>query len=187
MKTNNKIKTIAQQLNVTDFPFVINDKNGNEIYWENSNGDWCRKEYDSYGNETRYENSKGFIEDRGPKDGVAEINTTKGIEHSNPLTNPSEHTLQELFAELKFGRPSANQEYLDKCIAELNEQEGTTTTNNFYLPNVESIKTPNYVGGYRLGGESGLQINFTYKPNWFHRTMMRLCFVYMYQGVRDSL
>ena len=123
MKTNNKIKTIAQQLNVTDFPFVINDKNGNEIYWENSNGDWCRKEYDSYGNETRYENSKGFIEDRGPKDGVAEINTTKGIEHSNPLTNPSEHTLQELFAELKFGRPSANQEYLDKCIAELNEQE----------------------------------------------------------------
>ena len=45
------------------------------------------------------------------------------MEHKNPLTNPSEHTLQELFAELKFGRPSASQEYLDKCIAELNEQE----------------------------------------------------------------
>lgn len=72
-KTNNKMKTIAQQLNVTDFPFEIKDKNGREIYWENSNGDWCRKEYDSYGNETHYENSKGFIEERGPKDGVVEI------------------------------------------------------------------------------------------------------------------
>ncbi len=103
----------------------------------------------------------------------------KEMEHKNPLTNPSEHTLQELFAELKFGRPSASQDYLDKCIAELNEQEAMkekTTTSNFYLPNVDPIRTPNYVGGYRLGGESGLQINFTYKPNWFHRTMMRLCF-----------
>lgn len=45
------------------------------------------------------------------------------MEHKNPLTNPSEHTLQELFAELKFGRPSASQKYLDKCIAELNGQE----------------------------------------------------------------
>ncbi len=47
----------------------------------------------------------------------------KEMEHKNPLSNPAEHTLQELFAELKFGRPSASQEYLDKCIAELNEQE----------------------------------------------------------------
>jgi len=47
----------------------------------------------------------------------------KGMEHKNPLTNPAEHTLQELFAELKFGRPSASQDYLDKCIAEINEQE----------------------------------------------------------------
>ena len=45
------------------------------------------------------------------------------MEYKNPLTKPAEHTLQELFAELKFGRPSASQNYLDKCIAELNEQE----------------------------------------------------------------
>ena len=39
------------------------------------------------------------------------------------------------------------------------------------------IKTPTYVGGYRLGNDTyHTQINFTYKPNWFHRTMMRLCF-----------
>ena len=33
------MKTIAQQLNVKDFPFGIKDKNGNEIYYESSYGD----------------------------------------------------------------------------------------------------------------------------------------------------
>ena len=33
------MKTIAQQLNITEFPFIITDKNGKEIYFENSNGD----------------------------------------------------------------------------------------------------------------------------------------------------
>jgi hypothetical protein len=37
------MKTIAQQLNITDFPFEINDKNGNEIYFENSTGYWYKK------------------------------------------------------------------------------------------------------------------------------------------------
>ena len=32
------MKTIAQQLNVTEFPFTIKDKNGNVIYCENSDG-----------------------------------------------------------------------------------------------------------------------------------------------------
>ena len=32
------MKTIAQQLNITDFPFIIKDTNGNEIYLENSIG-----------------------------------------------------------------------------------------------------------------------------------------------------
>lgn len=45
------MKTIAQQLNVKDFPFVINDKNGNIIYCEWSNGYWERWEYDSNGNQ----------------------------------------------------------------------------------------------------------------------------------------
>ena len=37
-----------------------------------------------------------------------------------------------------------------------------------------------YVGGYRIGERDGYyaQFNLTYKPNWFHRTMMRLCFGY---------
>jgi|SRR5210317_187238 hypothetical protein len=41
-----------------------------------------------------------------------------------------------------------------------------------------TINTPNYVGGYRLGTDHYFQFNLTYKPNWFHRTMMRLCFGY---------
>ena len=32
------MKTIAQQLNVTEFPFEIKDKNGNLTYFEDSTG-----------------------------------------------------------------------------------------------------------------------------------------------------
>jgi len=39
------------------------------------------------------------------------------------------------------------------------------------------IETPNYVGGYKMGTDADyFQFNLTYKPNWFHRTMMRLFF-----------
>jgi hypothetical protein len=54
------MKTIAQQLNIKEFPFEIKDKNGNEIYYETSNGYWWKTEYDSNGKETRYETSNGF-------------------------------------------------------------------------------------------------------------------------------
>ena len=79
------MKTIAQQLNIKDFPFIINDKNGNrtyrefsngtwskceydendnEIYYENFRGYWCKHEYDKNGNQTYYENSNGLIKDK---------------------------------------------------------------------------------------------------------------------------
>jgi hypothetical protein len=54
------MKTIAQQLNITEFPFIIKDKNGNETYYEDSNGGWYKREYDSNGNITYYENSTGY-------------------------------------------------------------------------------------------------------------------------------
>ena len=54
------MKTIAQQLNVKYFPFEIRDKNGNQIYYEDSNGYWVKKEYDSNGNEIYFEYSDGF-------------------------------------------------------------------------------------------------------------------------------
>ncbi len=43
----------------------------------------------------------------------------------NPLKRPLAHSLIDIFKELKFGRPAADQIYLDKCIAELESQEKT--------------------------------------------------------------
>jgi hypothetical protein len=51
--------TIAQQLNVKEFPFQIKDSNGSLIYFENSYGFWIKREYDSNGNQIYYENSDG--------------------------------------------------------------------------------------------------------------------------------
>jgi len=53
------MKTIAQQLNITDFPFEIKDKNGHLIYCEYSDNTWWRREYDSDGRERFYEDSDG--------------------------------------------------------------------------------------------------------------------------------
>ena len=57
------MKTIAQQLNVKEFPFKISDKNGKEIYNENSDGFWFKREYDSNGNQIYFEDSYGIIID----------------------------------------------------------------------------------------------------------------------------
>jgi len=78
------MKTIAQQLKVKEFPFRIQDSKGKEIYLENSDGTWIKREYDPRGNEIYseyydgywakheydsndriiyYENSTGYIED----------------------------------------------------------------------------------------------------------------------------
>lgn len=59
--------TIAQQLNVKDFPFVIRNHKGKEIYFEKFNGYWSKKEYDSNGMEIYFENSDGYIIDNRPK------------------------------------------------------------------------------------------------------------------------
>jgi hypothetical protein len=54
------MKTIAQQLNITEFPFVIKDSQGNVIYYEDSIGGWYKKEYDSQRKEIYYEDSDGY-------------------------------------------------------------------------------------------------------------------------------
>jgi hypothetical protein len=61
------MKTIAEQLNIKEFPFIIKDKDGREIYWENSTRFWLKTEYDSNGNKTYWENSEGKIIDNRPK------------------------------------------------------------------------------------------------------------------------
>lgn len=83
------MKTIAQQLGVTEFPFVINDKGGNRIYYEISDNSWVRYErnlngkivyyqdsfdywwkceYNSDNIQTYFEDSKGKIIDNRPKE-----------------------------------------------------------------------------------------------------------------------
>jgi hypothetical protein len=54
------MNTIAKQLKIKDFPFIIKDKAGNEIYWEDFNGYWSKREYDANGNEIRCEDSIDF-------------------------------------------------------------------------------------------------------------------------------
>jgi hypothetical protein len=54
------MKTIAQELKIKDFPFRIKDKNNNQIYCEDSNGFWSKREYDSNNNEIYYEDSYDY-------------------------------------------------------------------------------------------------------------------------------
>ena len=61
------MKTIAQQLNVKEFPFEIKDKNGNRIYHEDSFAFWIKREFDENNNRIYYENSDGKIVDNRPK------------------------------------------------------------------------------------------------------------------------
>jgi hypothetical protein len=61
------MKTIAQQLNIKEFPFRIKDKNGNQIYFEDSYRYWRKRELDSNGNEIYFEDSYGEIRDNRPK------------------------------------------------------------------------------------------------------------------------
>jgi hypothetical protein len=56
--------TIAQQLKIKDFPFIIKDKDGNQIYWEHPDGYWSKREYDANGKEIYHESSNGVIRTR---------------------------------------------------------------------------------------------------------------------------
>jgi hypothetical protein len=56
-------ETIAQQLGITRYPFIIYDDRDLQIYYENLEEDgtryWARCEYDERGNRTLRENSRG--------------------------------------------------------------------------------------------------------------------------------
>ena len=54
------MKTIAEQLNVKEFPFIIRNNKGDYIYIEYRDMYWCKYEYDSNGWEIYYESSDGF-------------------------------------------------------------------------------------------------------------------------------
>ena len=63
-------QTIAQQIKWISRPMVtwkFKGKNGKQIYFEGSKGYWAKRECDSQGNEIYYENSNGEIVDNRPK------------------------------------------------------------------------------------------------------------------------
>jgi len=53
-------KTIAQQLNIKEFPFEIKDKEGRVVYFEDSNNFWVKREYDLNDNYIYHESSSGY-------------------------------------------------------------------------------------------------------------------------------
>ena len=56
-----KLSDTYKELGIAfSFPIKIEDANGNETYFENSKGFWNKREYDSEGNETYFENSDGY-------------------------------------------------------------------------------------------------------------------------------
>ena len=57
---NDLMKTIAQQLGITDFPFEIRDREERLIYEEFDNGNWIKWQYDKEGNEVHSINSDGY-------------------------------------------------------------------------------------------------------------------------------
>jgi len=78
----NNNMTIAQQLKIKEFPFIIKDSKGKEIYFENSEGYWSKCEWDSKGNQIYFENSYGTIVDNRPKTEIQkaiELLTKEGL------------------------------------------------------------------------------------------------------------
>ena len=53
-------KAYKQQFGKVSYPFEIHDSNGNETYYEDSEGYWRKREYDANGNRTYFETSNGF-------------------------------------------------------------------------------------------------------------------------------
>ena len=56
-----KLSEVYKELGIAfTFPIQIKNEAGHPTYFENSGGDWCKREYDSSGNETYFENSDDY-------------------------------------------------------------------------------------------------------------------------------
>jgi len=74
--------TIAKQLKIKEFPFIIKDSNGEGIYREDSDGYWEKIERNSKGKVIFFKNSNGTIYDNRPKTDVQkaiELLTKEGL------------------------------------------------------------------------------------------------------------
>jgi hypothetical protein len=92
------MKTIAEQLNIKDFPFRIKDKNENVIYYEASDKSWVKSEYDENWNEIYREDSKNFWVKREYDENGNEIywEDKNGLLTDNRPKKVPEYTMEEL-------------------------------------------------------------------------------------------
>jgi len=92
------MKTVAQQLKITEFPFIINDENGNQIYHEDSDGSWEKKEFDENNNEIYCEDSTGYWNKReyDENDNQIYFKNSYGIISDNRPKPIQEYTMEEL-------------------------------------------------------------------------------------------
>lgn len=131
------MKTIAEQLNVTDFPFIIKDSNGNKIYFEEYNKWWIKYEYDSNGNKIYHEASDGFwtkYEYDAEGNQIYEENSYGTIIDNRNVTeeNPEE-TLHRLIKDkvvLEFCQEFGCASFRDTAEIVLN---GSIMTDEYYL------------------------------------------------------
>ena len=95
------MKTIAQQLNIKDFPFVIKDNNGKGTYYEDSTGFWFKQKFDSNSKRTYYETSTGYWIKREYDKNGKEIyyENSEGVIEDNRST---ELTLNEIADKLRI-------------------------------------------------------------------------------------
>jgi hypothetical protein len=66
-------------------------------------------------------------------------------------------------------------EHIKQQVSEYADNLVTVKASTTQEPSMCISAIPNYVGMYCLGGEIGICICFKTKPNWFHRTMMKVC------------
>ena len=96
--------TIAKQLNIKVFPFIIKDDAGNQIYYEERDGKWRKYEYDNNRNIIYYEDSSGYWIKKEWGDFGKEIyfENSDGIIRDNRPNVVPEYTMEELENQLGF-------------------------------------------------------------------------------------
>ena len=97
-----KVMTMAQQLKIKEFPFIIRDNRGNQIYYEDSCGFWIKREYNDNGSVIFYEDSEGYWVKYEYNDNGNEIysETSKGTICDNRPKPVPEYTMEELVDKL---------------------------------------------------------------------------------------
>jgi hypothetical protein len=66
-------------------------------------------------------------------------------------------------------------EHIKQQVSEYADNLVTVKASTTQEPSMRIFTIPNYAGMYCLGGKNGFCISFEKKPNWFHRTMMKVC------------